>query len=100
MKGAIENFKRTHYPNKVLMLGGMWELGTESMQEHQEIINIINESHWNAVVLVGGDFASTQHNYIYFDNNSQAKEWLQQQHFSNTAVLIKGSRATAMEKVL
>jgi UDP-N-acetylmuramoyl-tripeptide--D-alanyl-D-alanine ligase len=100
MTAAIRNFMRTSYSNKVLMLGGMWELGEESLPEHQTIINLINESNWNAVILVGGDFKNVKHNYIYFENNIAAKEWLIKQQYVNTAILIKGSRATAMEKVL
>jgi UDP-N-acetylmuramoyl-tripeptide--D-alanyl-D-alanine ligase len=100
MTAAIKNFMRTSYTNKVLMLGGMWELGEESIAEHQAIINLINECNWNAVVLVGGDFKHTENNYLYFENNLDAKAWLQKQQYKNTALLIKGSRATAMEKVL
>jgi UDP-N-acetylmuramoyl-tripeptide--D-alanyl-D-alanine ligase len=100
MKLAIENFARTDYPNKIIMIGGMWELGIDSLQEHQEIITLLQQWNWNDVILVGGDFANTKHEYIYFDNNAQAKEWLQNRAPQNTAILIKGSRATAMEKVL
>ena len=35
MKAAIENFAKLHYPNKVLMLGAMAELGAESIEEHR-----------------------------------------------------------------
>jgi UDP-N-acetylmuramoyl-tripeptide--D-alanyl-D-alanine ligase len=100
MKLAIENFSRTDYPNKIIMIGGMWELGTDSVQEHHDIISLLQQWNWNDVILVGGDFANIKHDYIYFDNNIQAKEWLQNTAPTNTAILIKGSRATAMEKVL
>jgi UDP-N-acetylmuramoyl-tripeptide--D-alanyl-D-alanine ligase len=100
MIAAIDNFVRTDYANKVLMLGGMWELGADSLQEHQEIVNHINKTNWNAVVLVGGDFAKVQHNFIYFNASIEAQAWLQNEAFTNCAILIKGSRASAMEKVL
>jgi UDP-N-acetylmuramoyl-tripeptide--D-alanyl-D-alanine ligase len=100
MIAAIDNFVRTDYTNKVLMLGGMWELGADSLQEHQEIVNHINKTNWNAVVLVGGDFAHVQHPFIYFENSMEAQEWLQKEAFTNCAILVKGSRASAMEKVL
>ena len=40
--------------NKVLMLGGMMELSTESIQEHKNIAALIDQYKWRAVVLVGG----------------------------------------------
>ena len=35
MKAAIENFSRIAAENKVLILGAMMEMGTESESEHQ-----------------------------------------------------------------
>jgi UDP-N-acetylmuramoyl-tripeptide--D-alanyl-D-alanine ligase len=100
MKLAIENFSRLQADNKVLMLGGMAELGDESLDEHKGIVDIISKTQWKAVVLVGGDFLKFQHPYISFANAAAAKEWLQQQHFENTHLLIKGSRSMQMEKVV
>jgi UDP-N-acetylmuramoyl-tripeptide--D-alanyl-D-alanine ligase len=100
MKLAIENFSRLRADNKVLMLGGMAELGQESLNEHKSIVDVINQSQWKAVVLVGGDFLKFQHPYTSLINATEAKEWLQQQHFEKTHLLIKGSRSMQMEKVL
>ena len=100
MRAAIENFAKADYANKIIMIGGMWELGTESIAEHQQIVQLLQQWNWNDVVLVGGDFAHTQHSYIYLPSNAEAKEWLENRKPENTAILIKGSRATAMEKVL
>jgi UDP-N-acetylmuramyl pentapeptide synthase len=52
------------------------------------------------VVLVGGDFKSCIHPYHYFDTAEQASNWLSGKGFEQTCILIKGSRAMAMEKVL
>ena len=100
MKLAIENFSRLPADNKVLMLGGMAELGEESLAEHISIIDLIKQSNWKAVVLVGGDFLQIQHPYYSFTNAIEAKAWLQAQHFENTHLLIKGSRSMKMEMVL
>jgi len=100
MKAAIENFSKLQSGNKVLLIGGMMELGEESVQEHQNIINLIQEYPWSKVVLVGGDFARLSHPFIYLNNSSEAKEWYQQQHFHNAHILIKGSRSMQMEKIL
>lgn len=100
MKLAIENFSRLHEPKKVLLLGAMAELGEESLNEHEAIVELIKKSNWEKVVLVGGDFLKIDHPFLKFKNAEQAKEWWQQQHFENIHVLIKGSRSMQMEKVL
>ncbi len=100
MKAAIENFAKINAAQKVLLLGGMMELGEESLQEHENIVALIEKYNWKNVVLVGGDFKNLQHPYHYFNSSPEAKEWLQQQHFENTYLLVKGSRSMQMEKVL
>jgi UDP-N-acetylmuramoyl-tripeptide--D-alanyl-D-alanine ligase len=100
MKLAIENFARLHEPKKVLLLGAMAELGEESLNEHEAIVELIKKNNWEKVVLVGGDFLKFDHPFLKFENSTQAKEWWQQQHFENTHALIKGSRSMQMEKVL
>ena len=66
----------------------------------QAIVDLLNNYNWLNVVLVGGDFNKITHPYIYFDNASQAKEWLINKNFVDTYFLIKGSRSMQMEKVL
>lgn len=100
MRAAIENFAKFPSTEKVLMLGGMMELGEDSMMEHQQIVDLINQHTWKQVVLVGGDFAHAQHDYLYFPNSSEATKWFQEQGFNNTYLLIKGSRSMQMEKIL
>ena len=100
MTAAIRNFRNADYPNKVVMIGAMMELGKESQEEHQQIISLLEESNWNHVILVGGDFKTTNHKYIYFNSSLEASEWFKSQTFDHIAFLIKGSRAMAMEKVI
>jgi len=100
MKLAIENFVKLHTDKKVLMLGAMAELGKESLQEHESIVNLIRQNKWYDVILVGGDFLKISHPYKKFVNSKEAGEWLRQQKFENSFFLIKGSRSTQMEKVL
>jgi UDP-N-acetylmuramoyl-tripeptide--D-alanyl-D-alanine ligase len=100
MKLAIENFARLNATNKVLMLGGMAELGKESLNEHTAIIDLINRNKWTQVVLVGGDFLKINHPFISFENSTQARAWWQEQKFENTHALIKGSRSMRMELIV
>ncbi|MBS1510541.1 MAG: UDP-N-acetylmuramoyl-tripeptide--D-alanyl-D-alanine ligase [Bacteroidetes bacterium] len=100
MRAAIENFAKREGGDKVLLLGGMMELGPQSLTEHEGIITLIDQYNWKAVVLVGGDYAKLNHRYINFSNSTEAKEWFRQQHFTHVQLLVKGSRSMQMEKVL
>ena len=100
MKAAIENFAGMEGKNKILLLGGMMEMGDESLVEHKALIDLITKYTWEKVVLVGGDFNKITHPYLYFNNSTTAKEWLQLQHIENAMLLVKGSRSMQMEKVL
>jgi UDP-N-acetylmuramoyl-tripeptide--D-alanyl-D-alanine ligase len=89
-----------HEKNKVLILGGMMELGAGSVDEHKAIIELIGRYHWNTVVLVGGDFRTTNNSYIYFETADACLEWVTKQNFHNSYFLIKGSRSIQLEKVV
>ncbi|MDE3212089.1 MAG: UDP-N-acetylmuramoyl-tripeptide--D-alanyl-D-alanine ligase, partial [Bacteroidota bacterium] len=100
MKAAIENFAAMHENPKVLMLGAMKELGTETGKEHQGIIDLIQKWSWQAVVLVGEEFKGVGPQYLHFGQAEEAGIWLKDQQYENTLILIKGSRSMQMEKIL
>jgi UDP-N-acetylmuramoyl-tripeptide--D-alanyl-D-alanine ligase len=100
MKLAIENF--VHFPgaDKILLLGGMAELGKESITEHEQILHQIGTNKWKDVILVGGDFLKIKHPYKSFKNSEEAGKWLSSRKFNKTSFLVKGSRSMQMEKVI
>ena len=100
LRSAIENLIRLEAKNKVLMLGAMAELGEESIHEHQQIIDLIDQSEWKDVVLVGGDFLRVSHRYKSFADSTAARDWYQKQSFEDCHILIKGSRSQKMEQIL
>ena len=100
MKLAIENFAHLHADNKFLLLGGMAELGKESIQEHESIVDLIKKYKWSDVALVGGDFQKISHPFKKFNNAQEAGQWLNGLGLSNAYLLVKGSRSMQMEKVL
>lgn len=100
MRGAIENLARLQADQKVLMLGAMAELGEDSLEEHQQIIALIQQHPWKAVVLVGGDFLQIEHPYLSFPDSLAAKAWYIEQQFESCHILIKGSRSQRMERIL
>ena len=100
MKLAIENFASIAGGKKILMLGNMAELGTETIPEHEALVNQIRSHYWEAVVLVGKAFEPFKEEFLYFETAAAAAEWAGQQQFENSFFLIKGSRSTQMEKIL
>jgi UDP-N-acetylmuramoyl-tripeptide--D-alanyl-D-alanine ligase len=100
MKLAIENFAKIDSAQKIMCLGGMKELGDDSLLEHQALVNYMQSFNWEQVVLVGGDFKFCQHQYLYFENALEAKQWLKAQNYSQKHILIKGSRGIQMEQMI
>ena len=84
MQLAIENFNKIQAKHKVLMLGSMAELGVDSLHEHQQIVNLIANCSFQAVVLVGDQFAQVQHPYLQFATAKEAADWYQKQNFQHT----------------
>ncbi|RYY61896.1 MAG: UDP-N-acetylmuramoyl-tripeptide--D-alanyl-D-alanine ligase [Chitinophagaceae bacterium] len=100
MKLAIENFSNVDATDKVLVLGAMAELGEHSLDEHRQVLELIGKYNWKDVALVGGDFLKIDHGYHSFADSEQARQWYLGQQFTNTFVLVKGSRSTKMERVV
>jgi UDP-N-acetylmuramoyl-tripeptide--D-alanyl-D-alanine ligase len=100
MKLAIENFIQFPGNEKVLLLGGMAELGTDSIAEHEQILHQVGSKTWKDVVLVGGDFLKINHPYKSFTNSEEAGKWVASRKYHDTVFLVKGSRSMQMEKVV
>ena len=100
MKLAIENFAKMSGNKKILMLGSMAELGNESQQEHQQLVELIKSYQWYEVVLVGNAFSEIHDQFHYFSKVDEAKDWFKLQGFTDAQILIKGSRSMQMEKLL
>jgi UDP-N-acetylmuramoyl-tripeptide--D-alanyl-D-alanine ligase len=100
MKLAVENFAKINKENKIVCLGGMRELGTDTLMEHQMLIDQLKQTNWKNVLLVGSEFKPCNHTYLYFDTVIEAKAWLQAQHLKGYTLLIKGSRGIQMEQLI
>jgi UDP-N-acetylmuramoyl-tripeptide--D-alanyl-D-alanine ligase len=100
MKLAVENFAKLNKANKVVCLGGMRELGADTLMEHQMLIDQLKQNIWSEVVLVGSEFKNCNHNYHYFDTVQAAKVWFESKQFSSHTLLIKGSRGIQMEQLI
>ena len=100
MKAAIENFVAMSGEKKAVMLGGMMELGNDSITEHKSLVDLLKQHPWYKVALTGKDFTGLPDNFYYFNSSEEMGEWYRRQKFENTLILVKGSRSMAMEKIL
>lgn len=100
MKAAIENFANMSGTQKAVILGGMMELGTDSIQEHRDVINLLQKYQWDKVAVAGTDYKDLPENIAHFNSSEETAAWFKEQQFEDTLILIKGSRGMAMEKVI
>ncbi len=101
MKAAIESFAASSYPERTVILGDMLELGKDSDNEHQQILNLVDKLQIAHVYLVGPIFTrmNMKRENICFHDSELAKMWFEHHRISNATILIKGSRGIRLEKL-
>lgn len=101
MKEAVSSFAASRFKNPWLFLGDMFELGTYSSTEHQEIVTQLLSAGFKNVALIGNEFCSTQgHEFHVFKSTIDAIEFLSDNVIEDADILIKGSRGMKMEDLL
>ena len=101
MSAALENFHQLKAENKAVLLGDMFELGNDSKTEHQKIADLVAAYNFNEVHLIGKAFSTTSvKNAFIYDSFETFKASTNKLNFSNTTILIKGSRGMALERIL
>jgi UDP-N-acetylmuramoyl-tripeptide--D-alanyl-D-alanine ligase len=104
MAVAIDNFLQLDVKaDKVMVLGDMFELGLESMLEHQAIVSRLSKDSTSTCYLIGSDFYSNaikREHLQFFESFDRFSEFLKEQRIENCMLLIKGSRGMALERTL
>ena len=100
MSNAIKNFRNISDDKHLLILGDMKELGNESLNEHQEIINLINSFDFSNVILVGTEFSKVNHNFVSFLNVDELISHINQNEISGRKILVKGSNSIHLGKII
>jgi len=100
MKAALENFASMDSSQKSIIIGDMFELGTTASEEHQTIANLTEELKFDNVYLVGENFFGIKTSFNKFKSFDDLKEHLEKKPLEKGALLIKGSRGMALERVL
>jgi UDP-N-acetylmuramoyl-tripeptide--D-alanyl-D-alanine ligase len=83
----------------MVILGDMFELGSESEKEHQLISDYCTELNFKNVVLVGKLFNKTLSNNLKLASFDALKKYINESKITNYQLLIKGSRGMALERI-
>jgi UDP-N-acetylmuramoyl-tripeptide--D-alanyl-D-alanine ligase len=103
MAVAIDNFIQLDKPKKILVLGDMFELGEESLYEHQQIVQRLSNVPDVRCFFIGKAFfdcALVQDNFQFYATFDTFSAYLSEHSFPDTTFLIKGSRGMALERSL
>ncbi|RAU84504.1 UDP-N-acetylmuramoyl-tripeptide--D-alanyl-D-alanine ligase [Pontibacter arcticus] len=103
MAAAVRNFGSMAAPKKVVILGDMFEMGTESASEHKLLGEVVAEQNFDYVLLCGKDMkygAKVNKDFLYFETKPELQVWLQENKISESYILIKGSRGMGLETLV
>jgi len=103
MVEALNNFSNMDHISKVAILGGMKELGEDSVLEHEKLIEHISGLSISTLILVGDEFADftiPTVSTLKFDSYESVNSFLEKTPPSNSLILIKGSRSNQLEKIV
>lgn len=100
MLASIGNFHRLNVEKKMLILGDMRELGKESNQEHQNIVDYLKECNFENVILVGEQFGATRHHFTHYPDTSALINALQANKPTGRTILIKGSNGIKLSTIV
>jgi UDP-N-acetylmuramoyl-tripeptide--D-alanyl-D-alanine ligase len=103
MFAAINNFHQLSAENKFLILGDMFELGKESIAEHEAIVKLVAELKFENVIFIGNDFFSAKDlfkQFQFFNTTANAMGFIQENKILDHTVLVKGSRGMKLESLL
>ena len=107
MYAALENFQKIQSNNKIIMIGDMRELGTNSIEEHKMILRKALNINASKIYLVGEEFKKSSQafgklpeNCYLFDDSKSLSMYIKTNPIKNATILIKGSRGITMETVI
>ncbi|MEE4197016.1 MAG: UDP-N-acetylmuramoyl-tripeptide--D-alanyl-D-alanine ligase [Bacteroidales bacterium] len=102
VKAAIDNFEQLKVSPKWIILGDMFELGVDAINDHLEIVQLIEKNNYEKIILVGDIFSSLtlSREILQFKNVDLLKDWLNKNAVKGSNILIKGSRGNQLEKIV
>lgn len=99
MAAALDNMRVLTAENKVVILGDMFELGNESLEEHKMLIEKAKSLGFERLIFVGKEFFKHKDaNAEFYETTDQAKAAVSM--IKDSFILLKASRGMAFERLL
>jgi len=102
MQAAIENLSNMTGDRKIVVLGDMFELGDLTQEEHRTIGILTRGAGIEEVIFCGERMQyakQTNKKAKYFKTRSELENYIENRKFEDSLILIKGSRAMALELI-
>ena len=106
MAAALDNFEKSNFENKMVILGDMRELGSDSSEEHLRILKTVQNMSLTKIILVGEEFSSFSSEFsdfleieFYLDVKSLINHLLSSP-IEGFSILIKGSNGVKLQTLL
>ncbi len=102
MEKAISSFAELRSKKKMVILGDMLELGSESHAGHASVLSQLKGLGTVEALIIGPRFREAAGGLFpgrLFASTEEAAEWLRSEKPSGYTILVKGSRGMALEKV-
>lgn len=99
MMAALQNFRHITTERKMVILGDMKELGTDSQAEHQKIADYLMDCHFERTILVGSQFQATKNPFETFPDAPALIQKLKRNTPEGYWILIKGSNSMKMAQI-
>ena len=99
MTESLKNFNG-FTGTKTIIIGDMLELGDESEQEHQAILDLANSLNFDEIITVGNEFKKANTLSKSYQNSKELSEYLKANKIESKNILLKASRGIALEQIL
>jgi UDP-N-acetylmuramoyl-tripeptide--D-alanyl-D-alanine ligase len=101
VKSALNSFKEMEHPNKLFILGDMFELGKDSKILHEEIVLLANELKLEGLFIgeIYHQLSSKFEKNLFFKTKVEVIDFLNTAQPNNNLILIKGSRGMKLEEL-
>lgn len=99
MVESLKNFSQFN-GTKIIIIGDMLELGTESDIEHQSILDLAKTLNFDEIITVGKYFKKSNVEDKSFESTQELSEYLKNNKLNSKNILLKASRGIALEKIL